>query len=213
MATTTETVTLPYIQAPETSASLDWADLVALDLSKFDQPGGKHELAAELSTAIEKIGFFYVVNHGLSREDIDTQFALASSVLGLSDAEKTPYRAALEAGDYNGWKPAGTRELIPGVRDNFEIYDIPKFIPEHAERPHPDVVKEHWATIEKFSRHVHDHIVKKLLVIFALALGLDDEEWFVKKHRYEKSSGDHLRYMKYYARSEEENRKLDGFYI
>ncbi|KAL3298230.1 putative 1-aminocyclopropane-1-carboxylate oxidase [Colletotrichum asianum] len=213
MATTTETVTLPYFQAPETSASLDWADLVALDLSKFDQPGGKHELAAELSTAIEKIGFFYVVNHGLSREDIDTQFALASSVLGLSDAEKTPYRAALEAGDYNGWKPAGTRELILGVRDNFEIYDIPKFILEHAERPHPDVVKEHWATIEKFSRHVHDHIVKKLLVIFALALGLDDEEWFVKKHRYEKSSGDHLWYMKYYARSEEENRKLDGVWL
>lgn len=56
MATVTETVTLPYTQAPETSASLDWADLVALDLSKFDQPGGKHELAAELSTAIEKIG-------------------------------------------------------------------------------------------------------------------------------------------------------------
>ncbi|KAI8261764.1 hypothetical protein K4K53_000180 [Colletotrichum sp. SAR 10_77] len=194
MATTTETVTLPYTQAPETSASLDWADLVALDLSKFDRPGGKHELAAELSTAIEKIGFFYVVNHGLSREDIDTQFALASSVLGLSDAEKTPYRAALEAGDYNGWKPAGTRELIPGVRDNFEIYNIPKFIPEHAERPHPDVVKEHWATIARFSRHVHDHIVKKLLVIFALALGLEDEEWFVKKHRYEKSSGDHLRH-------------------
>ncbi|KAF4853332.1 UPF0676 protein [Colletotrichum siamense] len=197
MATTTETVTLPYIQAPETSASLDWADLVALDLSKFDRPGG----------------FFYVVNHGLSREDIDTQFALASSVLGLSDAEKTPYRAALEAGDYNGWKPAGTRELIPGVRDNFEIYNIPKFIPEHAERPHPEVVKDHWATIEKFSKHVHDHIVKKLLVIFALALGLDDEDWFVKKHRYEKSSGDHLRYMKYYARSEEENRKLDGIWL
>ncbi|KAJ0384020.1 hypothetical protein COL922a_009250 [Colletotrichum nupharicola] len=213
MATTTETITLPYIQAPETSASLDWADLVALDLSKFDRPGGKHELAAELSAAIEKIGFFYAVNHGLRREDIDTQFALASSVLGLSDADKAPYRAALEAGDYNGWKPAGTRELIPGVRDNFEIYNIPKFIPEHADRPHPEVVKEHWTTIEKFSRHVHDHIVKKLLVIFALALGLEDEEWFVKKHRYEKSSGDHLRYMKYYARSEEENRKLDGVWL
>lgn len=74
-------------------------------------------------------------------------------------------------------------------------------------------MKEHWATIENFSRHVHDHIVKKLLVIFALALGLDDEEWFVKKHRYEKSSGDHLRYMKYYARSEDENRKLDGVWL
>ncbi|KAF9873049.1 2og-fe oxygenase [Colletotrichum karsti] len=213
MATTTETITLPYVQAPETSASLDWADLVSLDLSKFDLPGGKQELASDLANAIDKIGFFSVVNHGLSREDIDTQFALASSVLGLSDADKAPYRAALEAGDYNGWKPAGTRELIPGVRDNFEIYNIPKFIPEHAQRPHPDVVREHWKTIEGFSKYVHYNIVRKLLVIFALALGLEDEEWFVKRHRYERSSGDHLRYMKYYARSEDENKKLDGVWL
>jgi hypothetical protein len=83
------------------------------------------------------------------------------------------------------------------VKDNFEIYNIPKFIPEHANRPQPEIVKEHWITIEKFSKHVHEHVVKKLLVVFAVALGLKDEEWFVTKHRYEESSGDHLRYMKY----------------
>lgn len=138
---------------------------------------------------------------------------MANSVLGLSNEQKALYRAALEAGDYNGWKPAGTRELLPGVRDNFEIYNIPKFIAEHENRPHPEVVKEHWATIEWFSKYVHDNIVKKLLVVFALALGLEDEEWFVKKHRYEKSSGDHLRYMKYYARTEEENKKLNGVWL
>ena len=158
-------------------------------------------------------GFFYVKNHGLSRKDIDTQFALAASVLSQSNEEKLPFRADLEAGDYNGWKPAGTRDLIPGVKDNFEIYNIPKFTAEHANRPHPEVVKRHWATIERFSKHIHDHIVKKLLVIFALSLGLEDEEWFVKRHRYEKSSGDHLRYMKYYARPEEENKKLGGVWL
>ncbi|KAM5354968.1 hypothetical protein ACJ41O_001614 [Fusarium nematophilum] len=213
MATATETVALPYVQAKETAEELEWADLATLDLSKFDKPGGKQELAVEFSKAIEEVGFFYVNNHGLSREDIDTQFALASSVLSLSNEEKLPFRAALEAGDYNGWKPAGTRDLIPGVKDNFEIYNIPKFIPEHADRPHPEVVKRYFKTIENFSKHIHDHIVKKLLVIFAISLGLQDEEWFVKKHRYEESSGDHLRYMKYYARSDEENRKLGGVWL
>lgn len=151
--------------------------------------------------------------HGLSKQDIDTQFAIGKSVLSLSDEAKTPYRAALEAGDYNGWKPAGTRDLIPGVKDNFEIYNIPKFIPEHANRPHPEIVNQHIETIERFSKHIHDHIVKKLLVIFSIALELDDEEWFAKKHRYEKTSGDHLRYMKYYARTEEENKKLGGVWL
>lgn len=56
MATVTETVTLPYMQAPETSAELDWADLATLDLSKFNQPGGKQELAATLARALEEIG-------------------------------------------------------------------------------------------------------------------------------------------------------------
>lgn len=99
------------------------------------------------------------------------------------------------------------------MKDNFEIYNIPKFIPEHADRPHPDIVKRHWNQIEKFSLHIHEQIVKKLLVIFALALEIEDEEWFVKKHRYEKSSGDHLRYMKYYHRTDEENRKLGGVWL
>lgn len=134
-------------------------------------------------------------------------------MLSLSDEEKAPYRAALEQGDFNGWKPAGTRNLLPGIKDNFEIYNIPKFIPEHADRPHPDVVRRHWATIEAFSKRVHEQIVKKLLVVFAIALGLEDEEWFLKKHRYEKTSGDHLRYMKYYARSEEENERLGGVWL
>jgi hypothetical protein len=58
MATTTATipVTLQYEQEKETSVALDWAKLVTLDLSKFDQPGGKHELAAQFTKAIEDVG-------------------------------------------------------------------------------------------------------------------------------------------------------------
>lgn len=55
-ATTTATITLPYVQAPETSESLDWADLATLDLSRFDQPGGRQELAAQFLKANEEIG-------------------------------------------------------------------------------------------------------------------------------------------------------------
>jgi hypothetical protein len=35
-----------YQDIPETTADLDWAELVTIDLSKFDEPGGKHKLAA-----------------------------------------------------------------------------------------------------------------------------------------------------------------------
>ena len=35
---------------------MEWADLITLDLSKFDQPGGKEELVKELDYAVTKVG-------------------------------------------------------------------------------------------------------------------------------------------------------------
>jgi hypothetical protein len=50
---------LQYQQAPETTCQLDWADLATLDLSKFNEPGGKQELAKQLQNAIEQIGGYF----------------------------------------------------------------------------------------------------------------------------------------------------------
>jgi hypothetical protein len=112
----------------------------------------------------------------------------------LPNEEKLTYPATLEEGDSNGWKPAGTRNLKPDIKDNFEIYNIPKFIPKHAGREYPKIVKNHINSIEKFSKHIHENTVNRLSIIFALALELDDEERFAKKYCYEKASGEHLRY-------------------
>ncbi len=64
MATVTQTMnSVPakelsrYEQAVESKHELDWADLVTLDLSKFDAPGGKQELASQLKDAVHKVGF------------------------------------------------------------------------------------------------------------------------------------------------------------
>ena len=48
-----EPAPLPKWQRPaKTTASLPWADIKVLDLSKFDKPGGKEELAEELREAV-----------------------------------------------------------------------------------------------------------------------------------------------------------------
>lgn len=62
MPSSTDTAELSYVQVPETSEDLDWADLRTLDLSKFDKPGGKQELAAELTKAIEDVGMWKISN-------------------------------------------------------------------------------------------------------------------------------------------------------
>lgn len=38
------------------SYAVDWADLATLDLSLFDEPGGKKQLAKQLFEAIQNIG-------------------------------------------------------------------------------------------------------------------------------------------------------------
>lgn len=89
--------------------SVDWADLVTLDLAKFDEPGGKEALAQQLFGALQTIGFFYIVNFGLGQEEVDRQFAIGKAVFDLPTEEKLSYRADLENGGYNGFKPLGLR--------------------------------------------------------------------------------------------------------
>lgn len=55
---------------------MGWAELITLDLSKFDEPGGKEELVKELEHAVTHVGFFYVKNFNISQEEVDKQFAL-----------------------------------------------------------------------------------------------------------------------------------------
>ena len=82
---------------------------MTLDLSKFDQPGGKEALAKQLFEAIQNIGFFYIINFGLSQEQVDHQFAIGKNHFELPTEEKIKYRADLENGGYNGYKPLGLR--------------------------------------------------------------------------------------------------------
>lgn len=88
---------------------MEWADLVTLDLSRFDEPGGKEALARQLFEALQTIGFFYVVNFGIEQDEVDRQFALGKAVFELPAEEKLRYRADLENGGYNGYKPLGLR--------------------------------------------------------------------------------------------------------
>jgi len=193
MSTTTQTVTeLPrYEQVAESKHELDWADLVTLDLSKFDSPGGKQELASQLKEAVHKVGFFYITNFGLSQEEVDRQFAIGKEIFKLPTEEKLKYRADLEHGNYSGYRPLGSIELFPGLRDNVEMYNVYKFIPQ-LERTQPDVINDHREEIEKFQRHIAEDTVQKLLVLIAIVLELP-EDYLMNGHKYNDISGCHLR--------------------
>ena len=119
--------------------------------------------------------------------------------------EKLKYCADLENGGNIGYTPLGIRQISPGVFNNFEVLNIPKFIPD-LERSQPEIVHAHHKEIEHFARQIHFEIVNRLLSLCAIVLDLP-ENYFLKSHRYEEKSNCHLRYMQYRPRSHEENAK------
>jgi isopenicillin N synthase-like dioxygenase len=180
---------IPHYQSiPETKADLDWADLVTLDLSVFDQPGGKEKLAAQLKEAIHKIGFFYLVNFGLSQEDVDQQFSLASSIFQLPMEEKMKVRVdkTLPGGPL-GYKPPGERTV--------ELYDDHKYNNLFKDRSRPTPCVAEQEQNERFCRHMHSHILYRLCILVGIIMELEDEEALWKIHDYEKMSNCHMRYM------------------
>ncbi|KAI0005603.1 hypothetical protein F4779DRAFT_49631 [Xylariaceae sp. FL0662B] len=202
-----------YEQVPVTKEDLDWAELVTLDLSLYEQPGGKEELVKQLDHAVRNVGFFYVKNFNISQEEVDRQFALGREFYALPLEEKLKYHNEqdLERGEYNGYRPAGRRVLGNGIRDNVQVYNIPKFDGYHT-RKQPAVLQDHIEEIETFSRKCHEEVVLKLLRLFALLLELPDEEQLARQHRYEARGEDHLRYMHYAARSAAENARVGDLY-
>ncbi|KAL2066739.1 hypothetical protein VTL71DRAFT_2811 [Oculimacula yallundae] len=194
----------PYTHPPETTEDLPWAELVTLDLSEYNTPGGKQRLASQLSHAVHNVGFFYVKNFGLSQEQVDNQFTLAKTFFSLPVSEKEKYEIDYAKADYNGWRRP--RPQISDVKDNIEIFNIPKFTSDfEGKYPLPDLVKAHLPEIETFSKALHSNVVLPLLRLFAIVLELPDEEYLVKQHTYEKKSEDHFRYMIYHKRTAEEH--------
>ena len=84
-------------------------------------------MAAQLKDAVHNVGFFYITGFGLSQEEVNRQFAIGQAFFALPTEEKIKYKADLERGNYNGYRPKGSTETLPGKRDNVEMYNVFKF--------------------------------------------------------------------------------------
>ncbi|XWW93317.1 hypothetical protein V2A60_001249 [Cordyceps javanica] len=178
--------------------SIKYADLVTIDLGEFDTPGGKERLAAQLKDAVHNV------------DEINRQYAIGREFFALPEEARKSYRAPLEDGIYNGYRPLGSIEVLPGLYDNIEFYNVMKFLPQF-DREHPQIFRQHWQEIERFHRHVHEQIASKLFRLIATILELP-EDYISNGHLYESNCDSSLRYMNYRARSAEVNEQFRHLY-
>ena len=49
---------------------MDWADIPIIDLSRASTEEGRAKLGQQVRDALISVGFFYIVNHGYSEEQV-----------------------------------------------------------------------------------------------------------------------------------------------
>lgn len=88
--------------------------------------------------------------------------------------------------------------------------NIQKPIPSNAQVPRHEIVRENWDEISSFHRELWDKVIRKLFVLIAIILELP-ENYLVDAHAYDEESDDHLRYMIYNVRTQDEWDKAQAY--
>jgi isopenicillin N synthase-like dioxygenase len=115
---------LKYERPAQTKEDLEWAPLVEIDISKFDQPGEKQRLAAKLEDAVRNVGFWIVTGHGIEDEEVVRQLAIANTFFHLPMEEKV--NVPIDLGkDLNWGFREPVREMGPtGLKESVETVHL-----------------------------------------------------------------------------------------
>lgn len=168
------------------STSARWRDpsvgceIPVLDVGAYLQgkDGELRRLASELRQALEEIGFFYVLNHGVSKQLIDRTFAETARFHALPLADKNEVRINRDHVGYMGnegelprTSPYYTGTLKPDVGEAFFMLRERAPFPLPVQNQWPEnlpgfreTLVEYFETAEAFFRRV--------LPIFAVALDM-----------------------------------------
>ncbi|OAD80693.1 hypothetical protein PHYBLDRAFT_129333 [Phycomyces blakesleeanus NRRL 1555(-)] len=108
---------------------------MTIDLSDFNNR--RHEIVQHLMKACTDHGFFYVINHGIKTEDINSMFSTSETFFGLPDNIKEKY--PLDTYQNTGWEKltemdsCGTE--IPKESMQLTFHDIPDHWPANEDIP------------------------------------------------------------------------------
>ncbi|KAL7624707.1 hypothetical protein AAE478_006278 [Parahypoxylon ruwenzoriense] len=200
----------PWTRPKKTSENLEYAELPKIDLSRFDEPGGKQELAKQLYDAVTRVGFWSVINTGIDDERVLRQFSFGNAFFKEPLEERRRFPCNFAEGEYFGYRENSRWVGDTGIKENVEMLNIPKPIPAYENVGKHRIVEKNWGEIASFHRDLWDKVIRKLFVLVSIILELP-ENYLADAHAYGDESDDHLRYMIYNIRTQEEWDKVQGY--
>lgn len=114
----------PWSRPEPTKEDLDWTPLAEIDLSRFDEPGGKQELAAQLYDAVTKVGFWVVINTGIDDERVLRQFSFGNTFFKEPLEEKRKHPCNFAEGEYFGYRENARWIGDTGIKENVEMVSL-----------------------------------------------------------------------------------------
>ncbi|TVY29195.1 Flavanone 3-dioxygenase [Lachnellula hyalina] len=190
--------------------NMDYIALENLDLSKFDDPVTRKELANKFFKALTGTGFFTVSNHGITNEQWDQQMDLAHAVMTMTPEEKKVYEVSYEddkKGVYCGFKIAGG----PGYHPKVDFYNM-LLNDKVVDREVPPILKPYMPETRHIMDHVRDVVHYKLLVLLAMSLELPEKD-VLSSHLPGAASSEYYRFSGYAPLTAEEKVKSRGLFM
>jgi hypothetical protein len=111
----------PWARPEKTKEDLDWAELPKIDLYRFDEPGGKQELANQLYDAVTNVGFWSVVNTGVDDDQVLRQFSIGNASFKEPLEERRTFPCNFAEGEYFGYRENERWIGDTGIKENIEM--------------------------------------------------------------------------------------------
>ncbi|RFU24885.1 hypothetical protein B7463_g11451, partial [Scytalidium lignicola] len=187
-----------FIPVGPTKEKFDFTDLETLDFSRYnDGPEARKELADQVHRAMSTQGFFVVINHGISEEQVERQADIGHTILKRTPPEEKEKLKAdiLGKGEYPGFKPRGHWKTVGDTPDRIENFNVNRNMKLHQQ---PLALEPYRPEIQSCVDMIHKDILSRIYRVFAIALEIEDEEFFVKLHSYDKHDESWARWMEYY---------------
>ncbi|KAL2837810.1 hypothetical protein BJX68DRAFT_280124 [Aspergillus pseudodeflectus] len=202
-----------FVPVAPTKEKLEYAKLVTLDLSKYDDgPEARQKLADELKFAMRTQGFFLIQNHGIDLNTINRQVDIGHHVLTKTPLEeKRRLEGKMkEKGSYQGFKLRNYWTIDQGVKDQIEQYNWNRDL---SLREHPSTFVPFKDEIQELNDYIHKTVLYRVLTLFAISLELP-ENFFIDRHQYDVRDDSWFRYMMYFHdHNAEEMKKTGGVWL
>ena len=173
--------------------------LPVIDFAKWNSSTSREEqlaVAKELTNACRRVGFVYIINHGLPQEMLDEAFDTAKRLFDLSHKQKmqAPHPDGPEV--HRGYSYPGLEKVsqymdgdedvgqslrqVSDVKESFEIGSE-----GNAEQPNVWLPEETLPGFKEFTSLFYwecNKVAQSILRAMALGIGLDDPDYLIKYH-------------------------------